>query len=130
VASLTALVQCLVVALSDRYDAGVSMGLLKPWVIRENKWRAARHGLDASIITDNDGHNGPLRVLIPELVERLSPIAERLNCHAELQGIYGMLERGASYERQRRTMAHSRRLPDVVASLSQELRDSVDAIRA
>ncbi len=129
IASLTALVQCLVVALGDRYDAGVPGIVLQPWILRENKWRAARHGLDASVIVDNDGHQGLLRDLLPELVDHLAATAERLGCADELAGVLRVLEPGeASYERQRAQLERSRRLPDIVAMLVQELRQSVDAV--
>lgn len=126
IAALVALVQCLVVVLGERYEAGVPMGLLQPWIVRENKWRAARHGLDADIITDNDGHHGPLRDLVPELVGRLSPVASRLGCAAELASVEQLVA-NASYERQRARYAETRRLPDVVAMLAGELRASVGA---
>lgn len=127
-ASLVALTQCLVVALGDRYDTGAPLMLLKPWILRENKWRAARHGLDADIIRDNEGDHGPLREQIPDLVAKLEPVADRLGCLDELRGIHHTLEHGASYERQRRTMAETNRLPDVVSALATELRESVMAV--
>ena len=126
-AALTALVQTLVVALDERYEAGVPMPNLQPWIVRENKWRAVRHGLDAEIISNNHGDQSALRQQLPGLVERLMPIAERLNCGAELGSIPGMLERGVSYERQRARFERSRRLPDVVAGVAGEFRDSVAA---
>ena len=128
-ASLVALVQCLVVALGDRYENGAPIPLLKPWILRENKWRACRHGLDADIISDNEGEHGPLREQLPDLIARLEPVAQRLGCLTELRGILDILENGASYERQRATMKHSPRLPDVVATLAGELRESVSAGR-
>ncbi|OZC02193.1 glutamate--cysteine ligase [Rubricoccus marinus] len=126
-ASLVALVQTLVVALDERYEAGVTMPVLQPWIVRENKWRACRHGLDASIIKTNEGDQGSLREVIPMLVERMMPIAERLGCAKELGAIPGQIDAGASYERQRRVFEHSRRLPDVVASVAGEFRDSINA---
>ncbi len=127
-ASLVALVQCLVVALGDRYENGAPIDLLNPWILRENKWRACRHGLDADIICDNEGDHSPLREQLPGLIARLEPVAERLGCLAELRGILDILEHGASYERQRAVMKHSPRLPDVVASLADEFRESVGAV--
>ena len=124
-ASLVALVQSLVVALGERYEQGAPLRILKPWILRENKWRAVRHGLDADVICDNDGDHGPLREQIPDLVARLEPVAERLGCLDALRGLHRVLDEGASYERQRRTMERTSRLPDVVASLSTELRESV-----
>ena len=129
-ASLVALVQCLVVALGDRYESGAPVALLNPWILRENKWRACRHGLDADIICDNEGDHSPLREQLPGLIARLEPVAERLHCLTELRGILDILEHGASYERQRAVMEHSPRLPDVVASLADEFRESVGAAPA
>ena len=128
-ASLVALVQTLVVALDERYEAGVAMPVLQPWIVRENKWRACRHGLDADIIHTNDGDQGPLRELIPKLVERMQPIADRLGCGSELAAIPGHIDAGASYERQRACFERSRRLPDVVACVAQEFRESINAVR-
>ncbi len=126
-ASLVALTQCLIVALGDRYETGAPLGLLKPWILRENKWRASRHGLDADVICDNDGDHAPLREQIPDLVAKLEPVADRLGCLDALRGIHHTLEHGASYERQRRTMAETSRLPDVVSTLATEFRESVMA---
>ena len=126
IAALTALVQCLVVVLGERYEAGVPMGILQPWIVRENKWRACRHGLDADVILTNDGDHGPLRMLVPELIGRLGPVAARLGCSDELAGVQALVD-NASYARQRARYAETRRLPDVVAMLAGELRSSVAA---
>ncbi len=110
--------------------AASKAGARLPWLAvvgkrRENKWRAARHGLDASVIHDNEGHQAPLREQLPVLIERLEPIAERLGCLSELRRTLEMLDTGASYERQRKQMATSGRLPDIVSKLADELRESV-----
>lgn len=124
-ASLVALVQALVVALGERYDTGAPLQLLKPWILRENKWRAVRHGLDADVICDNDGDHAPLREQLPDLVAKLEPVAERLGSLEPLRGLHRILEDGGSYERQRAVYARTNRLPDVVSMLVGELRDSV-----
>ncbi|HIL58625.1 MAG TPA: glutamate--cysteine ligase [Rhodothermales bacterium] len=129
-ASLVALVQTLVVALDERYEAGVPMPVLQPWIVRENKWRAARHGLDADVISTNDGDHAPLRTLIPRLVDKMQPIADRLGCGEHLAAIPGQIETGASYERQRACFERTKRLPDVVAHVAREFRESVDAMEA
>ena len=125
--AIVALVQSLIVWLDEHYEQGVPMTVNLPWIVRENKWRACRHGLDASIIKTNEGDQGSLREVIPMLVERMMPIAERLGCAKELGAIPGQIDAGASYERQRRVFEHSRRLPDVVASVAGEFRDSINA---
>lgn len=123
-ATLTSLIQTLVVWLSERYEAGIPMPALNRWVVRENKWRAARHGLEADVILDNSGHYMPLRDHLPELIERIMPTAERLGCGDALKGCYKILESGASYERQRRVFDETKRLPDIVGHLVNEFRES------
>ncbi|MDX1418601.1 MAG: glutamate--cysteine ligase [Rubricoccaceae bacterium] len=128
VAALTALIQCLVVSMDDHYEAGVPMRVLPAWIVRENKWRAVRHGLDAEVILTGDGDSAPLREAIPRLLDRLAPIAERLRCPDELDDVRRILDEGASYERQRAVYEETRRLPDVVASLANALREDVMAV--
>ena len=43
-------------AFDREIDRGYTLPVPKGWVLRENKWRAARYGLDAEIIVDEDGH--------------------------------------------------------------------------
>ncbi len=47
IASLAALVQCLVHDMSAALDRGEELPRMQPWFVRENKWRAARYGMDA-----------------------------------------------------------------------------------
>ena len=123
--ALTALIQSLIVCMDDHYENGVPMKVLRPWIMRENKWRAVRHGLEAEIIVSNDGDQAPLRDHIAELIRTLEPYAAQLQCADELSGIGRILDDGASYERQRRTYARTERLPDVVSTLARDFRAEV-----
>ena len=55
VAAVGALVQCLVHRLDTRLDAGESLYIPREWTIQQNKWLAARYGLDAKLIVDDEG---------------------------------------------------------------------------
>jgi carboxylate-amine ligase len=126
VAAVAALAQCLVEELSTALDRGEQLPTLQPWYVRENKWRAARYGMDAIIIQDSDGNEALVTDDLREIVERLTPIAERLGCLDELWGVHAILERGASYQRQLLVAdANGGSLTAVVASLVAELRDGV-----
>src|SRR5213078_3604357 len=61
VASAAALSQCLVEWLDERHDQGEELPYPRSWVIRENKWRAARYGMGAEIIVDDAGTLVPIR---------------------------------------------------------------------
>lgn len=107
VAAIAALTQCLVERLDRRLDSGAELTMPDGWVLRENKWRAARFGLDAQIITSDTGRVVPIRNAITELAGELMPIAHTLNCADELRGIDHILTVGASYQRQRAVAAAS-----------------------
>ncbi|WP_460784577.1 glutamate--cysteine ligase [Microbacterium tumbae] len=99
-ASVAALVQVLVEHFSRMLDAGRALPTLPAWFHRENKWRAARYGLDARLIIDADGTQEPVRAHLATLIEELAPIARDLRCAVELEGVGAILAGGASYERQ------------------------------
>jgi glutamate---cysteine ligase / carboxylate-amine ligase len=126
IAAIGALVQCLVDWMSERLDAGETLTVLQPWYVRENKWRAARYGMDAEIITDVAGTERLVGDDLRDLLTTLVPVAERLGCQAELQSVRDTLDHGASYQRQLRAAAAAGGdLTAVVAHLARELRDGV-----
>jgi carboxylate-amine ligase len=127
---VAALSQCLVHQFDVMIDRGYTLPTPRAWLVRENKWRAARHGLDASIIVDEGGTTVPLRQAIRELVEDLTPVATRLNCTTELRGALDIMDRGSSYIRQREVVEAGGSLPDVVDSLIAELHADMPAPRA
>jgi carboxylate-amine ligase len=125
-AALVALMHCLVVDLDGRLAAGETLPMLPPWHVQENKWRAARYGLDAIIILDADSHERLITDDLAELVTRLEPIAERLGCTAELGAVLDIPARGASYQRQRQVAARTDGdLVAVVDSVVRELRSEL-----
>jgi len=119
--ALAALAQCSVARYDELLDRGYTLPVDRDWVMRENKWRAARFGLDASLVVDPSGRTRPIANLIEETVEELMPTARRLDCADELAGIHAILSTGTSSTRQRRTLASGGDLRDVVAMLRAEL---------
>jgi carboxylate-amine ligase len=120
IGAVAALAQCLVDRLDSEMDRGYTLPVPPAWIVRENKWRAARYGLDAEIVTDVHGTVRPVRQAIADLAEDLAPVARRLGCAAELDTIGRILDGGASYERQRAVAAKSD-LIGVVDSLLAEM---------
>ena len=120
-ASLAALAQSLVTQLDMLDDRGFKLPVPEDWILRENKWRAARYGIDAQIIVDDHGKLQSLSHAIAETVDELMPVARRLKCADELHGVLDILNRGPSYMRQRAIVADGGSLVDVVDSLVDEL---------
>ena len=122
IAAVAALSQCLVEWMDSLMDRGYSLPMPRGWVVRENKWRAARHGIHADVIVGDSGDNVvPLCTALHELVEELSPVAERLDCIKELRHCLTILEDGPSYLRQRAVVEQGGSLQDVVDSLVREM---------
>ncbi len=121
--ALSAVMHCLVEHFSTMLDEGRELPVMPPWFVQENKWRSARYGMDAIIILDRSGEEELVTDAVGKLLLDLEPTAARLGCTDELAGIHTILDRGASYQRQR---AVARRnggeLDAVVASLVAEMR--------
>lgn len=104
--ALAAFSQCLVERMSRALLEGEPIDRLPYWFMRENKWRAARYGLAADVITPRPEeylihvHDGILR-----WVEELGPIAEQLGCPDQLADVRRLVRYGPSYLRQRRAAA-------------------------
>jgi YbdK family carboxylate-amine ligase len=107
ISAVAALSQCLVDNLDRQMDRGYTLPTPKGWVVRENKWRAARYGMDAEIIWGEDNRLVPVGDAVRELVSELWPVADRLGCLEELSRVPDMLDGGASYQRQRSVAAAS-----------------------
>ncbi|MBT1001022.1 glutamate--cysteine ligase [Paenarthrobacter sp. DKR-5] len=123
VGAVAALTQCLVTDFSDTLDDGGSIPTMPPWHVQENKWRAARYGLDAIVILDAAGREELVTDNILELLNKLEPVAKRLGCPDELADVEKIIRRGAGYQRQRAVAdANEGSLHAVVASLVDELR--------
>lgn len=129
VGMLAAIVQCLVQLFDAQLDRGYQLPSRSSWVIRDNKWRATRYGLDAVVITDDSGATAPLRDEVFELLRDLEPVAWRLGCVEELAVASEVLEYGASSERQRAVHAADADLTSVVDALVTEFAEDRFVLR-
>ena len=127
ITTVAALAQCLVEWHDVLIDRGYTPPCPKAWIVRENKWRAVRHGIDADIIVDETGTTEPLRDAIVTLVEELMPVARRLECEKELEAVQLILQIGPSYIRQRRLRAAGATHQEVVDHLIDEFRRDTPA---
>lgn len=120
--ALVALTHCLIVDLDRRLDAGEALPFMPPWHVQENKWRAARYGLDAVIILDADSNERLVTDDLDDMMNRLEPVARSLGCADELARVAEIPRLGASYQRQRRVAEeHDGDLLAVVDALVDEL---------
>lgn len=120
VAAIVAFTQCLVEYFSRRIDAGQAVEVLHPWHAQENKWRAARYGLDAQIIVSNEPAVRPIREDIEDLLSLLEPVAADLGGEPELGQVRRILAEGTGAERQRRILGQTGSLREVLRDLTQQ----------
>jgi len=83
-AAITALVQSLVAWLSQRYDAGEPLAVAPGWRIEENRWSAARHGVEGTLADLTTGENAATSERLLALIDDLDPVAAGLGCASEL----------------------------------------------
>lgn len=100
-AAVVALTHCLVVYFDRLFEAGEELPSLQPWHVAENKWRGARYGLDAMVITSRATDERWLNDELEDLLSVLAPTAATLSCTDELNLVAEIVDRGAGYQRQR-----------------------------
>ena len=83
-AAVTALIHSLAGWLAARHDAGETFATADTWRLEENRWSAARRGMDAELADIDTGARAPARERLSALVSELAPVAAELGCAAEL----------------------------------------------
>ncbi|HEX4806607.1 MAG TPA: carboxylate-amine ligase [Conexibacter sp.] len=114
---LAALIQAMVKELAEHFDAGRRLTRYPHQMVDENKWLAARHGLDGELVDLPSRERVRTRELARRLLDRLRPHAEQLGSAAELCGVEDLLERGNGAARQLVVHEANHDLREVVAEI-------------
>jgi glutamate---cysteine ligase / carboxylate-amine ligase len=97
---LAALVQALMRELAEHFDAGTPLSTY-PWeMLDENKWLAARHGLEGDLVDLPSSDRVPTRALARRLIDRMRDHCSDLGSLSELEHVEDLLERGNGAARQ------------------------------
>jgi carboxylate-amine ligase len=120
VALLTALVQSLVATLAEEWERGGPPPVQPITLVAENKWRAARDGLDAVLIDLEHDTERPAPEALRALAARCEPAAARLGCAGELARLEDVLARGSGADEQMRVYEETDSLLAVAQWLSAE----------
>jgi carboxylate-amine ligase len=97
---LAALVQALVRELSEHFDSGEPLSHYPFEMLDENKWLAARHGLDGELVDLPNSDRVPTRALARRLIDRIRDHAVDLGSEGDLEAVEDLLERGNGAARQ------------------------------
>ena len=120
-AAVVALTHCLVVHYDRMLERGEKLPTLQQWHVAENKWRGARYGMDALVITSRDTDEDWVKHELQLLIDELTPVAADLDCVDELNLVREIIERGAGYERQRAIYQRTGDWKDVVDATCAEM---------
>jgi glutamate---cysteine ligase / carboxylate-amine ligase len=118
--ALAAYIQGVAKLYSERYDAGQELPSYHRILVTENKWLAARYGLEAPVMDLATGRRN--RVPVAQLVRRtlrdIEPHARELGSERELEGIRQILAHGNGADRQLRVWNANRDLAEVVSEIA------------
>ena len=118
--ALAALIQATVAKLYKLYSANQGFRLYRRALIMENKWRAARYGLDGKLIDFGKQKEVPARDLIHEYLELIDDVVDELDSREEINYIHEILERGSGADRQLRVFQETGDLKKVVDYIIEE----------
>jgi carboxylate-amine ligase len=123
--ALAAYCQALVKLYCDRFDSGEAIPSFHRILTSENKWLAARYGLEAPLMDLVTGRRNrvPVAQLVRRRLKELEPHARELGSESELEGIQDILAKGNGADRQLRVFNANRDVTEVV----REIADATEA---
>jgi glutamate---cysteine ligase / carboxylate-amine ligase len=124
--AIAAYCQALVKLLCEQYEAGEEIPSYHRILTSENKWLAARYGLEAPVMDLATGRRNrvPISRLVRRTVNQIRPHARELGSERELDGVLDILAKGSSAERQLRVFNANRDIVEV----AREIADATEAL--
>jgi carboxylate-amine ligase len=118
--ALAAYCQGLVKHLAEQYDRGEPIPTYHRILTTENKWLAARYGLEAPVMDLATGARNrmPVAQLVRRTLKEIEPHARELGSERELEGIGEILSRGNGSDRQLRVFNANRDIVEVVEEIA------------
>lgn len=122
VTAIAAFVHCLGLWFAEHQGWLEELPRPNAWLMRENKWRAMRYGLDADIVVNNLGDTRPLKGDILQWMERLGPLFEERQYQRYRDMLMSVIERGNGASRQRSVLRSKGSLEAVYAHAIEEIK--------
>ena len=118
--ALAALVQAIVVKLHKLYVQNLGFRLYRRALIEENKWRAARWGIDGLLIDFGRRAEVPMRELALELLEFVDDVVDELGSRSAIDYVHTILREGTSADRQLKIFRETGDLKAVIRNIVAE----------
>jgi len=123
--ALAALIQATVAKLYKLHAANQGFRLYRRALIMENKWRAARYGLNGNLVDFGKQKEVPVRDLIHEYLDFVDDVVDELDSREELEYIHTIMEKGSGADRQIRVFEETGDLKSVVDYIIEETQTSL-----
>ncbi|OLC48192.1 MAG: carboxylate-amine ligase [Acidobacteria bacterium 13_1_40CM_65_14] len=124
--AIAALAQAIIVKLFRLRERNLGFRRYHRALIEENKWRAARWGIDGKLIDFGKREEVPMRHLALELLAFVDDVVDGLGSRREVEYVQKILSDGTSAERQLQVYQATGDLRAVARSLVEETRESVE----
>ena len=98
--ALAALIQAVVVKLHKLIQQNLGFRIYERALMMENKWRAARYGIQGKLIDFGKQEEVPFTSLARELLEFIDDVVDELESREEINYIFKMMEKGTGADRQ------------------------------
>ena len=118
--ALAALIQATVAKLYKLHASNQGFRLYRRALLMENKWRAARYGMEGKLIDFGKQTEVPAKDLIHEYLEFVDDVVDELDSREELNYIHTMLETGSGADRQLKVFEETGDLKKVVDYIIEE----------
>ncbi|MGB7395493.1 MAG: carboxylate-amine ligase [Pricia sp.] len=120
VTCIAALMQCIVAKLHKLHQKNQTFKNYRRLLLNENKWRAARWGVEAKLIDFGKEEEVPFAQLMNELLEFVEDVVDDLGCRSEVNFVYQMLEQGSGADRQLKVFEETGNLDEVAKYIVQQ----------
>jgi carboxylate-amine ligase len=118
--AMAAVIQAVIVRLFKLQRQNLSFRIYRRRLIDENRWRAARYGLEGKLIDFGREAEVETRRLVQELLEFIDSEVDELGSRREIQHIERILAEGTGSDRQLETWARTRDMREVVDQIVRE----------
>ena len=125
--ALAALIQATVAKLYKLHAQNQSFRMYRRALIMENKWRAARYGLDGKLIDFGKRIEVPMRQLLEEYLDFIDDVVDELGSRNEINYLRRLMDEGTGADRQLRIWRETGDLTKVVDYIVSETRHEVGA---
>jgi carboxylate-amine ligase len=132
--ALAALIQATVAKLYKLYAANTGFRLYRRSLLMENKWRAARYGLEGKLIDFGKQKEVAETELVEEYLEFVDDVVDELDCRPEVEYVREIMKMGSGADRQLAVFHRTNDMKAVVDYIIEEtevgLGETVDTVPA